>query len=136
MSLLCGIDIGTSATKVLLYRPNGKRLPTASVEYPVYTPKPGWSEQEPEDWWKATVKGIAAACKKAKVKYGRKGGGLTFHLLRHTGASRMVAAGIDLRTVQALGNWSDIRLLSRYAHADDARKVAAVNAVGSLATPT
>lgn len=68
MSLLCGIDIGTSATKVLLCRPNGKVLATASTEYPVYTPKPGWSEQEPEDWWKATVQGIAAACKKAKVK--------------------------------------------------------------------
>ncbi|MDM8006869.1 MAG: xylulokinase [Phycisphaerae bacterium] len=68
MSLLCGIDIGTSATKVLLCRPNGKVLATASVEYPVYTPKPGWSEQEPEDWWKATVQGIAAACRKAKIK--------------------------------------------------------------------
>jgi xylulokinase len=68
MALLCGIDIGTSATKVLLCRPDGKVLATASVEYPVYTPKPGWSEQEPEDWWKASVQGIAAACKKAKVK--------------------------------------------------------------------
>jgi len=68
MSLLCGIDVGTSATKVLLCRPSGKVLATANVEYPVYMPKPGWSEQEPTDWWKATVKGIAAACKKAKVK--------------------------------------------------------------------
>ena len=68
MAILCGIDIGTSATKVLLCRPTGKVLATASVEYPVYTPKPGWSEQEPEDWWKATVRGVAAACKKAKIK--------------------------------------------------------------------
>lgn len=68
MALLCGIDIGTSATKVLLCRPEGKVLATASIEYPVYTPKPGWSEQEPEDWWKATIQGIAAACRKAKVK--------------------------------------------------------------------
>jgi len=34
----------------------------------VYAPKPGWSEQEPEDWWKATVAGIKAACKKARRK--------------------------------------------------------------------
>ncbi len=68
MALLCGIDIGTSATKVLLCRPSGKVLATASVEYPVYAPRPGWSEQEPEDWWKATVKGIAVACGKAKLK--------------------------------------------------------------------
>lgn len=68
MALLCGLDIGTSATKVLLCTEKGRVLATASVEYPVYTPKPGWSEQEPEDWWKACVKGLAAACKKARVK--------------------------------------------------------------------
>lgn len=68
MALLCGIDIGTSATKVLLCTETGQVLATAAVEYPVYSPKPGWSEQEPDDWWNATVKGLAAACKKAKVK--------------------------------------------------------------------
>jgi xylulokinase len=68
MALLCGIDIGTSATKVLLCTPAGKVLATANVEYPVYTPKPGWSEQDPDDWWRASIKGISAACKKAKKK--------------------------------------------------------------------
>ena len=53
MAILCGIDVGTSATKVLLCEPDGTVLATASVEYPVYTPKPGWSEQEPDDWWDA-----------------------------------------------------------------------------------
>ncbi|NLX14657.1 MAG: xylulokinase [Phycisphaerales bacterium] len=68
MALLCGIDIGTSATKTLLCNEKGRVLATASVEYPVYAPKPGWSEQEPEDWWKATAKGVALVCKKAKKK--------------------------------------------------------------------
>lgn len=68
MSLLCGIDVGTSATKVLLCTPDGRVKATVGVEYPVYSPKPGWSEQEPDDWWDATVKGIAGVCKKAKVK--------------------------------------------------------------------
>ena len=68
MALLCGIDVGTSATKTLLCTPDGKVLATASVEYPVYTPKPGWSEQNPDDWWKATVQGLKAVCRKAKVK--------------------------------------------------------------------
>jgi len=73
------------------------------------------------------------ACRKAGVPYGRKTGGVTWHsATRHTGATRMVAGGIDLRTVQSLGNWSDIRLLSRYAHADDERRVRAVEVVGSL----
>ncbi len=43
-------------------------LATASADYPVYAPQPGWSEQEPEDWWNATVRGIADACGKANVK--------------------------------------------------------------------
>src|SRR5690606_2987328 len=68
MALLCGIDIGTSATKTLLCTAEGKVLATASVEYPVYAPKPGWSEQEPEDWWRASIKGIAEVCRKAKKK--------------------------------------------------------------------
>lgn len=68
MAILCGIDIGTSATKVLLCDERGTVLAAASAEYPVYAPKAGWSEQEPEDWWKATVDDLAAACKKAKIK--------------------------------------------------------------------
>jgi len=68
MALLCGIDIGTSATKALLCTATGKVLATASVEYPVYAPKPGWSEQEPADWWDATVKSIALVCRKARKK--------------------------------------------------------------------
>jgi xylulokinase len=65
---LLGIDVGTSATKTLLCTPAGKVLATASIEYPVYSPKPGWSEQEPEDWWRATVQGIKTVCKRAKIK--------------------------------------------------------------------
>ncbi len=68
MSVLCGIDIGTSAAKTLLCTPDGKVLATASAEYPVHTPKPGWSEQDPEDWWKGVLASLAAACRKAKVK--------------------------------------------------------------------
>lgn len=68
MGILLGIDIGTSATKALLCDETGTVLATAGVEYPLYTPKPGWSEQEPDDWWAATAKAINAVCRKAKVK--------------------------------------------------------------------
>ena len=68
MAILCGIDIGTAATTALLCTQTGKVLATASAEYPVYSPKPGWSEQEPDDWWAGTVKALAAACRKGKVK--------------------------------------------------------------------
>lgn len=68
MGILLGIDVGTSATKTLLCDGKGKVLATANLEYPIYTPKPGWSEQDPTDWWQATIKGTKAVCKKAKIK--------------------------------------------------------------------
>ena len=58
---------------------------------------------------------LERACRKARVPYGR-GRGITFHSLRHTGTSRMVEAGVDLRTVQAIGGWSSLTQLTRYAH--------------------
>ena len=68
MGILLGVDVGTSATKALLCDGKGKVLGTASVEYPIYTPKPGWSEQDPVDWWAGTIKATRAVCKKARVK--------------------------------------------------------------------
>jgi len=67
MALLLGIDIGTSATKTLLANARGKVLATASVEYPVSSPRPGWSEQDPNDWWRAVIRGIGDVCRKAHV---------------------------------------------------------------------
>lgn len=69
------------------------------------------------------------ACRRAKVKYGRKAGGVTFHALRHTGASRMVERGADLRTVMEIGGWKSLRQLSRYTHPTDRAKRAAVELV-------
>ena len=53
-----GVDLGTSAVKLLLTNENGDILNIVSEEYPIYFPKPNWSEQEPGDWWRATVSGI------------------------------------------------------------------------------
>src|SRR5258708_26657686 len=55
MSYLLGIDIGTSGTKTILIDPSGEVHARATMEYPLYCPKPLWSEQDPEDWWKATA---------------------------------------------------------------------------------
>jgi xylulokinase len=54
MIVLFGIDVGTSATKGLAIDPDGTVLATEEVDYPLSTPRPGWSEQDPEDWWRAT----------------------------------------------------------------------------------
>ena len=48
-----GVDLGTSAVKLLLMEGNGKIANIVSKEYPLYFPHPGWSEQKPEDWWEA-----------------------------------------------------------------------------------
>ncbi len=67
MKYLVGIDIGTSATKSVLSDFKGRILATASREYPVSTPKPGWSEQHPELWHATAVATIRALLKSAKV---------------------------------------------------------------------
>jgi xylulokinase len=68
MSVYLGIDIGTSGTKTLAIDASGKILGQASAEYPLYHPKPLWSEQDPDDWWEATVKTVRAVVKQAKLK--------------------------------------------------------------------
>ncbi len=53
-----GIDLGTSAVKLLLMDGEGKIVNIVSREYPLYFPHPGWSEQKPEDWYEQTMAGI------------------------------------------------------------------------------
>ena len=56
--LYIGVDLGTSAVKLLLMDESGKVLNIVSKEYPISFPKPGWSEQNPCDWWEQTVAGL------------------------------------------------------------------------------
>jgi len=49
--LILGLDIGTSGCKALLLDNDGRIVSSAIAEYPAYSPKPGWSEQNPVDWW-------------------------------------------------------------------------------------
>ena len=53
-----GLDLGTSALKRLLMSGQGEICKIISKEYPISFPKPGWSEQNPVDWWNAAVDGI------------------------------------------------------------------------------
>lgn len=63
--LYIGIDLGTSAVKLLLMDSGGKLVNMVSREYPLYFPQPGWSEQRPEDWYRQTVEGIRELLKDA-----------------------------------------------------------------------
>jgi len=49
-----GIDVGTSAVKGLAIDLDGRVLASAEAPYPLYTPHPGWAEQDPSDWWQST----------------------------------------------------------------------------------
>ena len=57
MKYYIGADLGTSSLKLLLYSCD-KIIKTVTKEYKVDFPKAGWSEQNPEDWWKAFVEGV------------------------------------------------------------------------------
>ena len=56
--LYIGVDLGTSAVKLLLMDSQGEIRNIVSKEYPLYFPNPGWSEQKPEDWYAQTIAGI------------------------------------------------------------------------------
>lgn len=68
MSVFLGIDIGTSGTKTLAMREDGVILASATEEYPLSNPRPGWSEQDPADWWKASVRSVQRVLKSARLK--------------------------------------------------------------------
>ena len=68
--LYIGIDLGTSAVKLLLMDGEGKIKKIVSREYPLYFPHPGWSEQKSEDWFARSMEGIrelTAECEKSEV---------------------------------------------------------------------
>ncbi len=68
--LYIGIDLGTSAVKMLLMDGAGKIQKIVSKEYPLYFPHPGWSEQNPEDWYNQSIEGLKellADCDKSQV---------------------------------------------------------------------
>jgi len=70
MSLYLGIDIGTSGTKTLLVDQQGAVLAESDASYPLEQPRPGWTQQNPDDWWKATVKTVRAVMKQSKTDPG------------------------------------------------------------------
>ena len=61
-----GIDIGTTAVKTMLVGSDGKVLAESEVEHPVDVPRPGWSEQRPEMWWRSTVDAVRKALQSAE----------------------------------------------------------------------
>ena len=69
--LYIGVDLGTSAVKLLLMDEKGTVRRVVSKEYPLFFPQPGWSEQRPEDWYEQTMAGLKELlkdCDRSKVE--------------------------------------------------------------------
>src|SRR5438270_203287 len=58
--MIFGLDVGTSSVKGLAIDERGAVVASAEEAYPFATPRPGWAEQDPELWWRATERVLAA----------------------------------------------------------------------------
>ncbi len=68
MSYMMGIDVGTTGTRAVIVRPDGRVAGAATVDHqPMRMPKPGWAEQDPEDWWKATIGAVRGSLQQSGV---------------------------------------------------------------------
>ena len=100
--LYIGVDLGTSAVKLLLMDSGGKIQKIVSREYPLYFPHPGWSEQKPEDWFEQSMEGIkelVSECDKSQVA------GISFGGQMHG----LVALDKDDRVIRPAILWNDGR---------------------------
>src|SRR5512143_2785201 len=59
-SALVGVDVGTTGVKAVAISPDGEVVARAEEEYALSTPRPGWSEQEPDDWVRATETALSS----------------------------------------------------------------------------
>lgn len=97
-----GIDIGTSGCKILVLDETGEIAGSTVEEYSCYDPRPGWSEQEPEDWWNGVVKGLK---KMSPLLQNRKAAAVGLSGQMHG----MVALDGDNRPVRRAILWNDQR---------------------------
>lgn len=106
MKNFLGIDVGTSGTKALVCREDGLVLGVGVANHPISHPQPGWSEQNPEDWWTSSVQAVQQAVRQAQVPSHTLGGiGLSgqmhgsVFLDRHRKVLRPALLWNDQRTV-------------------------------------
>ena len=71
MNYFLGIDLGTSSVKIALVNVEGKIVAASLERYRTYSPHPGWAEQEPEEWWKATVRAIDRVINQIHIDLGQ-----------------------------------------------------------------
>ncbi|HEX5851004.1 MAG TPA: FGGY family carbohydrate kinase, partial [Rubrobacter sp.] len=65
MSVLVGLDVGTGGARAVAVDGSGKIVAEAGSEFPLHTPRPGWTEQDPEDWWTGAKEVLARVASEA-----------------------------------------------------------------------
>lgn len=110
MAYYIGIDVGTSGTKALVMNANARVLAAATVAQTVSTPRPGWSEQDPRQWYAAAVGAVRQAVDEAKIDT-RRVAGIGFSGQMH-GLVLTNAAGAPLRSAII---WNDQRTAAEAA---------------------
>lgn len=99
---LIGVDVGTSATKVVAFDTAGNVLAEHAVEYPLYQPHNGWAEQDPDDWVNASLESLSAVVKAVK---GRRVAGVGVSGQMHG----LVMLGEDMKPLRRSIIWCDQR---------------------------
>ena len=71
---LLGVDVGTTSTKVVIVEPSGKILSQCSSEHELSVARPGWTEEDPRDWWKGLVRAVKRCLSESSIEAARIAG--------------------------------------------------------------
>ena len=104
MPYLLGLDVGTTGCKAALFDEAGRTVASHTEEYPLYHPRPGWAEQEPEEWWRGTTGAIRGV-----LSQGGIGGGDVAAVGLSGQMHGAVLLDADLKPVRRAIIWSDGR---------------------------
>ena len=85
--VLLGLDLGTTGARALAVTPGGEVVAEATASYPLLTPRPGWTEQRPDDWFNRCIAGHLV---QVALDHGR--GVFRFHFDSDTSRTR---GGVD-----------------------------------------
>jgi xylulokinase len=109
MALYLGIDVGTSGTRALLCDRSGTIRASATAPHTSHLPRPGWSEQDPDEWWRATV----ASVRSALAQLGRSSDGREQGVVVGIGLSGQMHGSVFLdksdRVIRPAILWNDQR---------------------------
>jgi xylulokinase len=134
---LLGIDIGTSSTKAVVVDAAGAVLASAARPHTVSMPRAGWSEQDPEEWWRATVGAVREAVERAEARVAGIGLSGQMHGSVLLDAAAASSGGREAPALRPAILWNDQRTAAQCEAIERAAggRRALVQFVGNAALP-